>query len=82
MTGFFRGPSLLSHLVFLGVVLGVGIPIVAQWLNSISQALGIGVVVALFYGIFATIWAVSRIRRAPPIDPAQSCGQDNDSHNL
>lgn len=58
MTGFFRGPSLIVHLFILGTILAVGVPGVAQWMDSVSLALGLGAAVAIFYAIFALVYAV------------------------
>jgi len=57
MIGFLRGPSLLSHVIMLGLILAIVVPLLAQWLNSISLAFGLGVTLAFCYGIFAIILA-------------------------
>ena len=62
MSGFFRGPSLFSHLLILGLIVAVGVPLVAEWLGSTGLAFGLGLGFAVCYGIVAIILAARRKR--------------------
>ena len=60
MSGFFRGPSLFSHLLVLGLIVAVGVPLVAEWLGSTALAFGLGLGFAVCYGIAAILLAARR----------------------
>ena len=62
MTGFFRGPSLFSHVVILGLIMAVGVPFVAEWLDSTGLAFCLGFGFAICYAILAIIVAARKKR--------------------
>ncbi len=63
MSGFFRGPSLFAHVLIVAVTLAVGVPLLAETLQSRPLALAIGVAAALVYGLGAVLWGARGRRR-------------------
>jgi hypothetical protein len=59
MTGFFRGPPLLVHIVIIAVVNGFFFPFLYQWTGSILYAFLVSVALLCVYGV-AAVWIVGR----------------------
>ena len=55
MTGFFRGPPLLVHIVIIAVVNGFFLPLLYQWTGSILYAFLASVLMLCVYGMVAVL---------------------------
>ena len=53
MTGFFRGPSLLAHVIILGAIEAVVVPWVWATYQSVALMLIVGVVIGAVYALAA-----------------------------
>jgi hypothetical protein len=56
MTGFFRGPSLITHVIALGLAEAIAVPLVVRWSGSFGVAFLTGFVLAFLYVVAALAW--------------------------
>jgi small neutral amino acid transporter SnatA (MarC family) len=59
MTGFFKGPSLLVHILIAAMVNALAFPLFYRWAGSILYAFLISVCVLCMYGGFV-VWLFRR----------------------